>query len=83
MMRYNVVIGGQEISKTMRGYLEYEVPIFGLEGALAAFTALIFSLCLTYVFVKVFTIGFEDEKEIDDAESQSKEDAITSEEMQT
>ena len=83
MMRYNVVIGGQEISKTMRGYLEYEVPIFGLEGALAAFTALIFSLCLTYVFVKVFTIGFEDEKEIDNTKSQSNEDAITSEEMQT
>jgi len=61
MMRYNVVIGGQEISKTMRGYLEYQVPVFGIEGALAALGAIMFSLGLTYVFVKIFTIDFEDE----------------------
>ncbi len=71
MMRYNVVIGGQEISKTMRGYLEYQVPIFGIEGALAATGAIIFSLCLTYVLAKVFTIGFEDENIVDDSESYS------------
>ena len=78
MMRYNVVIGGQEISKTMRGYLDYQVPTFGIEGALAAIGAIgaigaiIFSLCLAYAFVKVFTIGFEDEKAVDDAESYSE-----------
>jgi len=69
MMRYNVVIGGQEISKTMRGYLEYQVPVFGIEGALAATGAIIFSLCLAYVLAKVFTIGFEDENIVDDSES--------------
>jgi len=42
MMSYNVVIGGQEISKIMRGYLEYQVPILGIEGALAAFGAKIY-----------------------------------------
>ena len=81
MMRYNVVIGGQEISKTMRGYLEYQVPMTGIEGALAALGAIVFSLCLTYVFVKIFTIGFEDEKAIDDAESLGNAGAITSAEM--
>jgi len=69
MMRYNVVIGGQEISKTMRGYLEYQVPIFGIEGALAASGAIIFSLCLAYVLVKIFTIGFEDENIVDDSKT--------------
>ena len=59
MMRYNVVIGGQEVSKTMRGYLDYQVPIFGIEGALAALGAIMFSLCLAYVFVKVFTISLK------------------------
>jgi len=83
MMRYNVVIGGQEISKTMRGYLEYQVPVFGIEGALAAFGAIIFSLCLAYVLVKVFTIGFEDEKVMDNAGSYSNKDAEMVEEGQT
>ncbi len=83
MMRYKVVIGGQEISKTMRGYLEYQVPVFGIKGALAALTAIIFSLCLTYVFVRIFTIDFEDEKVEDYAESHSIEDTISSAEMQT
>ena len=36
MMRYNVVIGGQEISKTAKGLIAYHPPIFGREGLLAA-----------------------------------------------
>ena len=72
MMRYNVVIGGQEISKTMRGYLEYQVPTFDMKGSLAALTAIIFSLCLAYVLSKNFTIGFEDENIVDDLESYSE-----------
>jgi formate-dependent nitrite reductase membrane component NrfD len=78
MMRYNVVIGGQEISKTMRGYLHYQVPLTGIEGALAAAAAIIFSLCLAYVFVKIFTIDFEDEKAVDEAVSHGNVDAVTS-----
>lgn len=66
MMRYNVVIGGQEISKTMRGYLDYHVPLTGIEGGLAAIGAIIFSLCLAYLFVKVLTIDFEDENVVAD-----------------
>ena len=67
-MRYSVVIGGQEISKTMRGYLEYQVPVFGLEGAIAAVTAIVFSLCLAYILVKVFTIDFDDEEAVEQTE---------------
>lgn len=77
MMRYNVVIGGQEISKTMRGYLEYHVPTLGIEGSIAAATAIIFSLCLAYVLVKVFTIDFEDEKAVDETESYPGKDVVT------
>jgi predicted membrane protein len=36
MMRWNVVIGGQEISKTGRGLLEYQMTIFGQEGLIVA-----------------------------------------------
>jgi predicted membrane protein len=36
MMRWNVVIGGQEISKTGKGLLSYQLPFFGKEGALTA-----------------------------------------------
>ena len=83
MMRYNVVIGGQEISKTMRGYLEYHVPLTGIEGSLAAIGAIIFSLCLAYLFVKAFTIDYEDENEgaQTDAASISKQEAMLRTEM--
>ncbi|HEU4352065.1 MAG TPA: NrfD/PsrC family molybdoenzyme membrane anchor subunit [Burkholderiales bacterium] len=36
MMRWNVVIGGQEISKTGKGLLEYPMQIFGKEGLISA-----------------------------------------------
>ena len=36
MMRWNVVIGGQEISKTGKGLLTYHLLIFHREGLLAA-----------------------------------------------
>ncbi len=41
MMRWNVVIGGQEISKTGQGILKYSPEIFSREGLLAAGAALI------------------------------------------
>jgi hypothetical protein len=34
-MRWNVVIGGQEISKSLRGFVSYTPPM-GREGAAAA-----------------------------------------------
>jgi len=79
MMRYNVVIGGQEISKTMRGYLEYHVPTLGIEGSIAAGTAILFSLTLAYVLVKIFTIDFEDEEEMaSEPETVDSDNAVAS-----
>jgi Ni/Fe-hydrogenase subunit HybB-like protein len=53
MMRWNVVIGGQEISKTLRGLLEYDVPVLGREGLLVSLTALLGPLVLLYIFTRV------------------------------
>jgi Ni/Fe-hydrogenase subunit HybB-like protein len=55
MMRYNVVIGGQEISKTAKGLLAYHPPIFGREGLLAAGIVLLVPLILLSVLVRLFT----------------------------
>jgi len=35
-MRWNVVIGGQELSKTMAGLIQYTLPVWGHEGILWA-----------------------------------------------
>jgi predicted membrane protein len=55
MMRYNVVIGGQEISKTAKGLLAYHPPILGREGLLAAGIVLTIPLILLSVLVRLFT----------------------------
>ncbi len=52
MMRYNVVIGGQEISKTGKGLLAYHPPILGREGLLAAAIVLILPPTLLSVLVR-------------------------------
>jgi Ni/Fe-hydrogenase subunit HybB-like protein len=52
MMRYNVVIGGQEISKTGKGLLAYHPPILGREGLLAAAIVLILPPVLLSVLVR-------------------------------
>lgn len=41
-MRWNVVIGGQEVSKTMRGLLTFTPEVFGRESL---FTCLLISIC--------------------------------------
>jgi Ni/Fe-hydrogenase subunit HybB-like protein len=52
MMRYNVVIGGQEISKTGKGLLAYHPPILGREGLLATAIVLILPPILLSVLVR-------------------------------
>jgi Ni/Fe-hydrogenase subunit HybB-like protein len=54
MMRYNVVIGGQEISKTAKGLVAYHPPIFGREGLLAAGIVLLIPLIILTVLVRLF-----------------------------
>jgi Ni/Fe-hydrogenase subunit HybB-like protein len=54
MMRWNVVIGGQEISKTGKGLLEYQLVIFHREGLVAAASVIIAPLLLLLVMVRLF-----------------------------
>jgi predicted membrane protein len=54
MMRWNVVIGGQEISKTGKGLLSYHLPLFGKEGALMAIVLTLAPLALLYGLSRLF-----------------------------
>src|ERR1700693_4150358 len=54
MMRYNVVIGGQEISKTGKGLIAYHPPILGREGLAAAGIVLVIPMILLAVMVRLF-----------------------------
>lgn len=53
MMRFNVVIGGQEIAKTGKGLLSFPWQIFGREGVLAAASVLIAPFLLLLVMVRL------------------------------
>jgi len=53
MMRWNVVIGGQEISKTGKGLLFYHMPFFGKEGALVAIALTFAPLLVLLGLIKV------------------------------
>jgi len=53
MMRWNVVIGGQEISKTGQGLLQYHLPIFTKEGLLAAMLVTLAPLVLLLGVVRL------------------------------
>lgn len=50
-MRWNVVMGGQMFSKSLRGFLNFQIDIYGREGLIAA--AVI--LCLPFVVIYVFS----------------------------
>jgi Ni/Fe-hydrogenase subunit HybB-like protein len=54
MMRWNVVIGGQEISKTMKGLVSYHPVILGREGVLAAMGVLVGPLVLLWILTRLF-----------------------------
>ncbi len=48
-MRWNVVIGGQLFSKSFRGFVDYEVPLYGREGGIAVGVILLMPLVLLWV----------------------------------
>lgn len=54
MMRWNVVIGGQEISKTGQGLLAYHPTLLGREGLLAVGVVLGIPMILLSVMVRLF-----------------------------
>ncbi len=54
MMRWNVVIGGQEISKTGMGLLSYQMELFGKEGLLTAALLVAAPLALLWWLTRLF-----------------------------
>ena len=52
-IRWNVVIGGQLFSKSLRGLTVYKLEFFGIEGLLTTIALLILPLVILYVLVKV------------------------------
>ncbi len=51
--RWNVVIGGQLFSKSLRGLTVYKVQALGLEGVFMTIALLLLPLVILYIFVKV------------------------------
>ena len=54
MMRWNVVIGGQEIAKTGKGLLSYQLVLLHREGLLTAVAVAVAPLLLLWAAVRVF-----------------------------
>ncbi|MBI4291590.1 MAG: polysulfide reductase NrfD [Betaproteobacteria bacterium] len=54
MMRWNVVIGGQEISKTGKGLLSYQMTFWGQEGALMGAALIIAPFLVLVVLTRLF-----------------------------
>jgi formate-dependent nitrite reductase membrane component NrfD len=54
MMRWNVVIGGQEISKTMKGLLTYIPPLYGRQGILAGTAVMVAPFLLLWLLTRLF-----------------------------
>jgi Ni/Fe-hydrogenase subunit HybB-like protein len=54
MMRWNVVIGGQEIAKTTRGLLSYHLPFWGRESLVAAALVTLAPLGLLWILTQLF-----------------------------
>ena len=53
MMRWNVVIGGQEIAKTGKGLLTYQMVLFHREGLLTAVTVAVAPLILLWAMIRL------------------------------
>jgi Ni/Fe-hydrogenase subunit HybB-like protein len=51
--RWNVVIGGQLFSKSLRGLTVYKLQVLGLEGVFMSMGLLLLPLLILYVFVRV------------------------------
>jgi len=54
MMRWNVVIGGQEIAKTGKGLLTYVPTLYGREGLIVAGSLVLVPLVLLLVVTRLF-----------------------------
>jgi predicted membrane protein len=62
-MRYNVVIGGQLISKSGRGFVDFHWEFFGKEGVLTALIILAAPFVVYYVLSRFLPIFEETARE--------------------
>ncbi len=62
MMRWNVVIGGQEIAKTGKGLVQYQPEWAGREGLLAAGTVLCMPLVLMFLATRIVSPWAEESR---------------------
>ena len=62
-IRWNVVIGGQLFSKSLRGLTVYKLHLFGLEGVIMSTFLMILPLIILYVLVKILPPWAEAEAE--------------------
>ena len=53
-MRWNVVIGGQLFSKSLRGFMSYKMDFAGMEGWFMGAVLLVLPFILLTVMVKLF-----------------------------
>ncbi|MGF1614100.1 MAG: NrfD/PsrC family molybdoenzyme membrane anchor subunit [Gammaproteobacteria bacterium] len=63
-MRWNVVIGGQELSKTMRGLLYFDAPFLGRESILTATLLFACPFVVLWVLTRLFPPWEPDERRI-------------------
>jgi len=61
-MRWNVVIGGQLMSKSHRGFTEFHPEWFDREGIIAVLVLISLPLILLFILSKIFPFWLEDEK---------------------
>ena len=52
-MRWNVVIGGQLFSKSLRGLTTFKIGLMGMEGLVTSMLLLTAPFVLLYIFVKL------------------------------
>jgi len=53
-MRWNVVIGGQLISKSLRGFTSYSPPLLGIDGIIVATVFMILPFVIVAVLIYLF-----------------------------
>ena len=62
--RWNVVIGGQLFSKSLRGLTTYKLEMFGIEGLMTAIVLLITPFIILFVMTKLLPPWSEKEQDI-------------------
>ena len=58
--RWNVVIGGQLFSKSLRGLTIYKMELFGIEGLLMSLFLLVLPFLILYVLIKILPPWYEE-----------------------